>query len=101
MTWRNWEGATEGAIAEIHQVAGVASDITKRKMTEEALRQSEMELRFLSSKLLTAQEEERRGLPESFMTVLDQSLLVAIKISLENARNEALEKLRHGKPGTG
>ncbi len=63
MTWRHWEGATEGAIAEIHQVAGVARDITKRKMTEEALRQSEMELRFLFSKLLTAQEENAEDSP--------------------------------------
>ena len=44
-------------------------------MTEEALRQSEMDLRFLSPKLLTAQEEERRGLPESFVTVLDHCWL--------------------------
>ncbi|MFP5213897.1 MAG: PAS domain S-box protein, partial [Acidobacteriota bacterium] len=39
---------------------GMLADITKRKLAEEALSESEQRLRNVSSKLLTAQEEERR-----------------------------------------
>ncbi len=71
-------------------VAGVARDVTERRATEDALRQSEMELRFLSSKLLAAQEEERKKLAMELHDSLGASL-VAIKISLENARDQFAE----------
>ncbi len=64
---------------------GVARDVTDRKLAEDALRQSERELRFLSSRLLGAQEEERKRVAGELHDSLGSSL-TAIKISLENAR---------------
>ena len=65
----NKAGGTEGTV-------GIARDITKRKQTEEALRQSERELHFLSSQLLTAQEKERRRLSRELHDELGQALMV-------------------------
>jgi len=67
-------------------VTGVARDITESKMTEEALRRSESELRFLSSKLIAAQELERKKLAAELHDSLGSSL-TAIKISIEHALN--------------
>ncbi|MCK9294627.1 MAG: PAS domain S-box protein [Desulfobulbaceae bacterium] len=63
------EGRIEG-------VVGIARDITERRKAEEALRQSEWELRKLSAQLLTAQEEERRRLSVELHDELGQSLMV-------------------------
>ncbi|MBU0968804.1 MAG: LuxR C-terminal-related transcriptional regulator [Proteobacteria bacterium] len=57
-------------------VVGIARDITERRKAEEALRQSEKELRFLSAQLLTAQEKERRRLSVELHDELGQSLMV-------------------------
>ncbi|MHC1728228.1 MAG: PAS domain S-box protein [Syntrophobacteraceae bacterium] len=70
-------------------IVGVMLDISERKRVEEALRQSESELRFLSSRLLTAQEEERKRLAGELHDSLGSSL-TAIKISLEGALNRLL-----------
>jgi PAS domain S-box-containing protein len=51
-------------------------DITDRRKAEEALRRSEGELRFLSSRLLKAQEEERRRLSIELHDELGQDLMV-------------------------
>ena len=67
-------------------VTGVARDITDRKASEESLKESESELRFLSSKLLSAQEEERKRLAVELHDSLG-STLTAVKISLENNWN--------------
>jgi len=61
---------------EIEGVVGIARDITERRKAEEALRQSESELRFLSAQLLTAQEKERRRLSVELHDELGQSLMV-------------------------
>ncbi|MBU0908158.1 MAG: PAS domain S-box protein [Proteobacteria bacterium] len=63
------EGGIEG-------VVGIARDITERRKAEEALRQSEKELRFLSAQILTAQEKERRRLSVELHDELGQSLMV-------------------------
>lgn len=72
-------------------VTGVARDITERKEAEEALRQSEGELRFLSTRLLAVHEEERKLLAGELHDGLGSSM-AAIKFCLE----KSLEKLKQG-----
>lgn len=67
-------------------VLGMHTDITQRKLTEEALRESEQRLRCVSSKILTAQEEEKKRIAGELHDGLSGSLS-AIKISLESARD--------------
>jgi len=66
---KNKEGRIEG-------VVGIARDITERQQAEAALRQSERELHFLSSQLLTAQEKERRRISVELHDELGQALMV-------------------------
>ncbi|MGA1869592.1 MAG: PAS domain S-box protein [bacterium] len=80
---RDKEGRIEGS-------AAIAKDVTERKRAEEALRKSEKELHFLSSQLLTAQENERRRLSIEMHDELGQALMV-FKLRLRSIR-EALRK---------
>lgn len=64
---------------------GMLTDISSRRVAEEALRESEQELRFLSSRLLSAQEDERKRIARELHDGLSSSL-VAIKMSLESMR---------------
>ena len=50
-------------------------DITARKWAEEALKESEKNLRYLASQLLSAQEKERRRISRDLHDVLGQALL--------------------------
>jgi len=58
-------------------------DITERKRSEQTLRESEKQLRFLSTQLLSAQEEERVRMAREVHDSIGSSL-TGIKISLEN-----------------
>ena len=75
-------------------VLKLAVDISDRKMAEEALRQSESRLRFLSAQLLSAHEEERKRIARELHDSLGSSL-AAIKMGIENTRAE-LERKGHG-----
>jgi len=73
---------------EIDYVSGVLFDITDRKMTEEALRESERKLRLLSSQLLTAQEDERKRIARELHDGIGQSL-GTVKVKAETVLKEA------------
>ncbi|MFP4474594.1 MAG: PAS domain S-box protein [Desulfatibacillaceae bacterium] len=68
---------------EIAGVIVVARDVTERKRTMRALRQSEERLKALSAKLLEAQEEERRRLA-LYLHDSVASGLTAVKYGLEH-----------------
>lgn len=68
------------------RLADVVVAILERKRAEEALRRSEAELREMSARLLTAQEDERRAVAHDVHDSLGSSL-VALKYRIENIRS--------------
>ena len=57
----------------------------ERKRAEEAVRESEKRLRYLSSQLLSAQESERKRIAAELHDSIGQTL-AALKFRMENAR---------------
>jgi len=72
---------------DANQIEGFATNvqvILERRRMEESLEESEKELRFLSSQLLTAQERERKRIAGEIHDGIGQSL-TTIKFGVENA----------------
>jgi len=69
------------------RLIGTSRDVTERRRGEMALKQSEENLRYLASKLLTAQETERRRLSRELHDSLGQSLLV-LKLQMKNIQRK-------------
>jgi PAS domain S-box-containing protein len=77
------DGSVLGGIA-------LVEDISERLRAQEALQESERRLRFLSSRLLTAQEKERKKIAGELHDSVGSSLC-AIKMSLQNAQKQIEE----------
>ncbi len=72
----------------------IITDITELKQTEESLRESEKELRYLSSQLLLAQESERRRISRELHDELGQSLAL-LKLQLSLTKKRLPDNLQH------
>ncbi len=68
-------------------VGAIGIDITARRQAEEALRESERNLRALAAQLLTAQESERRRLAAELHDQLGHTLLT-LKLKMEAMEQE-------------
>ena len=66
------------------RTAELSQEIKERMQVEEALRESENHLRYLSSQLLTAQENERKRIALELHDSIGQTLS-ALKFSVENS----------------
>ena len=70
-------------ITRLNRYRRILAEQEQRKQTEEALHESEREIRVLSSKLLDAQEMENKRIARELHDGLGQSL-TAIKVSIED-----------------
>jgi PAS domain S-box-containing protein len=75
-------------------ISGLVQDMTKRRQAEEALRESDKELRILSNQLLSAEEKERKRIAGELHDGIGQALS-AIKFSVENSLRELRESPDH------
>ena len=90
--WLEWSSATVGNL-----VYAAARDITERKQAEQALQEHERvlsqnqdDLRELTGRLITAQEEERRHLARELHDDLTQRLAV-LSIDAENLEQQLMD----------
>ncbi|MHB8067324.1 MAG: PAS domain-containing protein [Desulfobaccales bacterium] len=65
----------DGTTKKPVRMQGTLQDITERRTAEVLLQESEKNLRYLASQLLTAQEKERKRISRDLHDVLGQSLL--------------------------
>jgi PAS domain S-box-containing protein len=86
---------SDGAQLMLH----MGFDITERKKSEEAVRESEQKLRLLSSQLLTLQEQERKRLASELHDSISQTLSAA-KFGLESIIQQENHALQAGSTQT-
>jgi two-component system sensor kinase FixL len=84
MTLKDEEGHITGYVS-------VNRDITERKRTEKALRESEQRLRELSQRVVTTQEQERKRVSRELHDEASQ-MLMALKIRLDTVRQDLPEE---------
>ena len=75
-------------------ISGIVQDMTKRRMVEDALRESSKELRILSNQLLSTEEKERKRIARELHDGIGQALS-AIKFSVENSLRELRNSPNH------
>ena len=75
-------------------IAGIVSDMTKRRQAEQALLESGKELRILSNQLLSAEEKERKRIARELHDGIGQALS-AIKFSVENSIRQLRNETDH------
>ncbi len=75
--------AHQAADGSVTSVISTGLDITQRKLTEDALRQSQEELRRLTANLFTSQEEERKRLARELHDDMNQRMaMLANEVNL-------------------
>ena len=77
----------------VRQIIGTTSDITERKQAEEALRDSNRQLRALSRQLLQVQESERRKIARDLHDEIG-AMATALSISLSLSREASGEIIK-------
>lgn len=75
-------------------ISGIVQDMTKRRMVEDALRESGKELRILSNQLLSTEEKERKRIARELHDGIGQALS-AIKFRVENSLRELRASPNH------
>lgn len=83
------------ADGSVREWVGTCTDITERKRFEQELQESAIRLRFLSARLLSAQEEERKAIARELHDSIGSSL-AALKVRV----SKALSPDAKGDPGS-